>query len=346
MPAVAADSTFSRPHALRPVRRRPLGPVARWILPALLLTLAVHAALYGIVRAARLHALSPAFYDKIVPPAFKIRQVEIDPKLLDPGNAQPQSLDKVPTTPEPKPTDIQIPGEKPTFDQLMARANEVIAAPKVTDQTVAVDKPRVDSSAESVSRVLHEGNTNELPSDLNALTSELLARKPNVTRSHPSFNVNGPEDTTRANGGPNVGPANFSNLDGLLSQRGPLTGKEGPILLPTDLLYDYDSSILRPDAANSLAKLGQLIRQNPQATFIIDGHTDSFGSPTYNQTLSERRAASVKEWLAREAGIDPARIQTRGWGSRRPLVTGGDVAAQQLNRRVEIVIRTNRNTGR
>jgi len=298
-----------------------------------------------VVRVARLHTLSPAFYDRIVPPAFNIRQVEIDPKLLDPGNAQPQPLDKPPTTPDTKPADIQIPGDKPTFDQLMARANEVIAAPKVTDQTMAMDKPRVDNNAESVSRVLHEGNTSELPSDLNALTSDLLARKPNVTRSHPSFNVNGPDDQTRANAGPNVGTPNFSNLDGLLSQRGPLTGKEGPILLPTDLLFDYDSAVLRGDAASSLQKLGQLIRQNPQATFIIDGHTDTFGGAQYNQTLSEHRAASVKDWLVRDAGIDAARIQTRGWGSRRPLVAGGSVEAQQLNRRVEIVIRTNRNTG-
>ncbi len=342
----AAATTVVRPRALRPIRRRPLGPVARWIVPALLLTVLVHAGLYELFRASRVHALSPAFYDKIVPPAFNIRQVEIDPKLLDPGNAQPKTLDKNPLTPDPKPTDLQIPGEQPTFDQLMARANEVIAAPKLAEQTMALDKPRVDSNAASISKALQESVGSDAPSDLSKLRDSLLNAKPNVTRSHPSFSVTGAEEQSRANGGPNLGTANFSNLDGLLSQKGPLTGREGPILLPTDLLFDYDSAVLRQDAAASLLKLGQLIRQNPQASFIIDGHTDSFGSPTYNQTLSERRAASVKDWVASAAGIDPARIQTRGWGSRRPLIQSGSVESQQLNRRVEIVIRTNRNSGR
>ncbi len=306
----------------------------------------LHAGLYELMRVSRLHALSPAFYDKIVPPAFNIRQVEIDPKLLDPGNLQPKTVGKEALTPDPKPTDLQIPGEQPTFDQLMARANEVIAAPKIAEQTMALDKPRVDSNAASISKALQDSSGSEAPSDLSKLRDSLLNAKPNVTRAHPSFSVNGSEDQSRPNAGPNVGMANFSNLDGLLSQKGPLTGKEGPILLPTDLLFDYDSSVLRPDAQESLLKLGQLIRQNPQASFIIDGHTDSFGSPVYNQTLSERRALSVKMWVAQAAGIDPARIQTRGWGSRRPLVQGGTVESQQLNRRVEIVIRTNRNTGR
>ena len=342
----ATATTAFRPHALRPIQRRPLGPVARWIVPALVLTVLLHAVFYELVRVSRLHTMSPAFYDKIVPPAFNIRQVEIDPKLLDPGNAQPKNLDKNPLTPNPKPTDLQIPGEQPTFDQLMARANEVIVAPKIAEQTMALDKPRVDSSATSISRALQESSGNEAPSDLNKLRDSLLNAKPNVTRAHPAFSVNGAEDQTRASAGPNLGTANFSNLDGLLSQKGPLTGKEGPILLPTDLLFDYDSSVLRGDAADSLTKLGLLIRQNPQASFIIDGHSDSYGSPVYNQTLSERRAASVKEWLARTEAIDPNRIQTRGWGSRRPLIPGGSVEAQQLNRRVEIVIRTNRNNGR
>ena len=142
--------------------------------------------------------------------------------------------------------------------------------------------------------------------------------------------------------GPNVGVPNFSNLDSLLSQQGPLSSKTAPILLPTDLLFDYDSATLRSQAVGSLGQLAELIERNPNSTFIIEGHTDNFGTPEYNQGLSKVRAESVKAWLVQNAGIDPARIQTRGLGMSRLLVAGGSVEQQQLNRRVEIVIKTNR----
>jgi outer membrane protein OmpA-like peptidoglycan-associated protein len=89
----------------------------------------------------------------------------------------------------------------------------------------------------------------------------------------------------------------------------------------------------------SLQKLGELLRRNPQARFRIEGYTDSFGGLEYNAKLSLARAESVKSWLAQNMGIDPARIDTRGLGSAKPLVsTEGSIEEQQLNRRVEIVI--------
>jgi outer membrane protein OmpA-like peptidoglycan-associated protein len=109
--------------------------------------------------------------------------------------------------------------------------------------------------------------------------------------------------------------------------------------MPADVLFGYDESFLRPDAITSLGKLGELIRRNPSARFRIEGHTDSFGSPDYNARLSLARAESVKQWLAGQMAIDPARIDTRGLGNSRPLVAAsGNIEEQQLNRRVEIVI--------
>ncbi|MBV8227894.1 MAG: OmpA family protein [Verrucomicrobia bacterium] len=110
--------------------------------------------------------------------------------------------------------------------------------------------------------------------------------------------------------------------------------------MPTDLLFDYDSANLRVGATASLQKLGRLILRNPQASFKVEGHTDSFGSDEYNMDLSERRAQTVKDWLVQNMGIDPGRIQTQGFGKTRLLVPGDrSVEEQQLNRRVEIVIR-------
>ncbi|MCX7869786.1 MAG: OmpA family protein, partial [Terrimicrobiaceae bacterium] len=80
---------------------------------------------------------------------------------------------------------------------------------------------------------------------------------------------------------------------------GPLSPKTAPILLPNDLLFDYDSDALRPQAEESLSKLATLILRNPQSRFLIEGHTDSFGSEEYNLELSARRARTVRDWLER-----------------------------------------------
>ena len=64
--------------------------------------------------------------------------------------------------------------------------------------------------------------------------------------------------------------------------------------MPTDLLFDYDQVTLRVEALASLEKLGTLIRRNPQASFIIEGHSDSFGSDVYNMDLSRRARKLLK----------------------------------------------------
>lgn len=313
------------------------GPVARWFLPALILTLGVHAAVYFVLHLTRFDGFGPMQFKRPVSRAFTVKNVTIDPKFLD-QTPQARPADKVPTKPVPDVTDLQIPGDvKPTYEKLMQQAETVIAAPP-GDRTLTQEKPRIEET-HSLDKTLADNNPAQLPSDLKALSEQLLDGKPVVTGSHPSFDVNGDQTTSRPNVGPNVGAPTFSNLDSLLSSQGPLTSKTAPILLPTDLLYDYDSWTLRSQAVSSLEKLAELIQRNPASTFIIEGHTDNFGRPDYNLQLSKARAESVKAWLVDSAGIDAGRIQTRGMGMSRLLVKSGSVEAQQLNRRVEIVIR-------
>ena len=325
-----------------------LGPVERWFVPALLLTAALHLGGYYVLHHARFSGFTAPRDLRPAPRVVQVKQVNIDPKTLD----QPKEIEKPATKPVPDVTSIEIPGGgKPNFEQLIQDQHDVIAAPEADktqalEKALAMEKPRVDQ-AKPLDRATgeRESNPNALPSDLKALTDQLLNGKPNVTSSHPSFDVAGNTSTSRANAGPNVGVPNFSNLDGLLSAKGPLTSKTAPILLPTDLLFGYNESDLRPEAVGSLGKLAELMQRNPNATFIIEGHTDNFGTPEYNQSLSVARAESVKGWLANEAGIDPGRIQTRGFGLSRLLVRDGSIDQQKLNRRVEIVIRGNKGAG-
>jgi outer membrane protein OmpA-like peptidoglycan-associated protein len=132
----------------------------------------------------------------------------------------------------------------------------------------------------------------------------------------------------------------FSNLDDLLGGGGQLGGSTAPILMPTDLLFEYGSDQLAEGARLSLMKLGFLIQKNPDSLFIVEGHTDSFGGEDFNLDLSLRRANAVVEWLRNSLRLGTDRIQAAGMGKTKPIVsTTGTVEEQGLNRRVEIKVR-------
>lgn len=132
----------------------------------------------------------------------------------------------------------------------------------------------------------------------------------------------------------------FSSLDDLLGVGGRVGGSTAPILMPTDLLFEYGSDQLAETARLSLMKLGFLIQKNPDSLFIIEGHTDSFGGEEFNLELSIRRANAVVGWLRDSLGLGSDRIQAMGMGKSKPLVSVRGTAAQQgLNRRVEIKVR-------
>lgn len=133
----------------------------------------------------------------------------------------------------------------------------------------------------------------------------------------------------------------FSNLDELLSGNGgKVGGSTAPILMPTDLLFEYGSDLLAEGARLSLMKLGFLIQKNPDSLFIIEGHTDSFGSEDFNLALSMRRAQAVVLWLQESLALGDDRIRAVGMGKSKPIVdVNGTVEQQGMNRRVEIKVR-------
>jgi outer membrane protein OmpA-like peptidoglycan-associated protein len=125
-----------------------------------------------------------------------------------------------------------------------------------------------------------------------------------------------------------------------------VTAQEVKIELDADVLFDFDKYNLRPEAADSLRKVGEVAKSYGNSPVLIEGHTDSKGAHPYNMTLSENRAASVKNWLVQNAGVSASRITTRGFGETKPVApntnpNGSDnPAGRQKNRRVEITIRT------
>ncbi len=110
-------------------------------------------------------------------------------------------------------------------------------------------------------------------------------------------------------------------------------------LLPSDLLFEFNSTELRESAKVGLMKLGLLIDKNPVLYCWIEGHSDLIGGAEFNLELSRKRAAAVKDYLVTSMRMEPERIISRGFGKSKPLVIGGTPEEQAPNRRVEIRMR-------
>ena len=116
-----------------------------------------------------------------------------------------------------------------------------------------------------------------------------------------------------------------------------VTETEVVIQLPGAILFDFDSANIRPDAERALTDVAQVIASYAKRPVRVEGHTDSIATDDYNQSLSERRAASVVTWLTAH-GIERARLASAGFGEKKPVATNDTSAGRQLNRRVEVVI--------
>jgi outer membrane protein OmpA-like peptidoglycan-associated protein len=111
----------------------------------------------------------------------------------------------------------------------------------------------------------------------------------------------------------------------------------GLIVNVSDVLFDFDKATLRPGARERLARVAGILAAQPGLEVQVEGHTDSIGTDVYNKQLSDRRAASVRDYLVSN-GIPPAAVGTAGLGESQPVATNETAAGRQMNRRVEIVV--------
>lgn len=111
----------------------------------------------------------------------------------------------------------------------------------------------------------------------------------------------------------------------------------GLVVTLGDVLFDTNKAQLKSGGVHAVQKLADALKQNPQRKIFVEGFTDSRGSDSYNQDLSEQRANAVRDTLL-GMGISGDRVTTRGYGKNFPVASNDSDAGQQLNRRVEIVI--------
>ncbi|MEQ5835860.1 DUF4398 domain-containing protein [Marinobacter sp. R17] len=113
--------------------------------------------------------------------------------------------------------------------------------------------------------------------------------------------------------------------------------ERGMVLTLGDVLFDVNKADLKPAGERTVQKLADFMNEYPERRVRVEGYTDSTGAASYNQTLSERRAESVRNALML-AGIASSRVEVKGYGEQYPVATNDTSAGRQQNRRVEIVI--------
>jgi outer membrane protein OmpA-like peptidoglycan-associated protein len=111
----------------------------------------------------------------------------------------------------------------------------------------------------------------------------------------------------------------------------------GLVLTLGDVLFETGSATLSPGAGRNLDRLVQFLTDHSDRLVQIDGFTDSIGTDSFNQDLSQRRADSVRASL-QSRGIASTRITTQGYGKEYPVASNSESSGRQLNRRVEVVI--------
>ncbi|MBN1825550.1 MAG: OmpA family protein [Candidatus Eisenbacteria bacterium] len=127
------------------------------------------------------------------------------------------------------------------------------------------------------------------------------------------------------------------DLEGARVER---VGEGIKITFDSGILFDVNKSDLRPVAQENITSLGAILAKYPDTDILIEGHTDSDGSEEHNQTLSERRANSVKAYLLQN-GVKSARMTTIGYGETQPVASNETSEGKQQNRRVEVAIMAN-----
>jgi outer membrane protein OmpA-like peptidoglycan-associated protein len=115
------------------------------------------------------------------------------------------------------------------------------------------------------------------------------------------------------------------------------TTDRGLVLTLGDVLFATGRSELQGGAVRNLDQLAAFLRQYPERTAIIEGHTDSVGSASSNLALSQRRADAVVQYLIRQ-GVDANRLRATGLGQGYPVAGNDTTSGRQQNRRVEITI--------
>jgi len=128
-----------------------------------------------------------------------------------------------------------------------------------------------------------------------------------------------------------------AKLEALLVDMNAKQTERGMVITIGDVLFATNEANLTPNGMSTLRKLADVMTQNPERTVLVEGFTDSTGSSSYNQDLSQRRATAVASALG-SMGVQRERIAMKAYGEAFPVAANDTASNRQLNRRVEVVL--------
>lgn len=184
--------------------------------------------------------------------------------------------------------------------------------------------------------VRHLAVFNETPLDHNLLYTagfkfQFAEQKPPVKAVAPA-----PAPVVKDSDGDGV-PDHLDKCPG--TPKGRIVDADGcELKLTLHINFDFDKAEIKPEFKSELDKAATFIRQNSQVPYILlAGHTDSIGEADYNQNLSERRAAAVRQALISDYGVDPGKLIAKGYGQAQPIADNATEEGRYQNRRVEVI---------
>ncbi len=312
----------------------------RYFLTFLLATIA------AVVVHLGLYYASPILLDFDIITREPAEQEELVYRVLTLPEEIKQEVDITPPA-ELKELDI-LPTEEVEIDILDAELEELVMAPGETRLALPEVEPVAD---ETIELGMEEGSHEKMVEMVQTVASEKMSLpeptplNENVVVVQAQAAMNTLDTSDLLSGellaqveNQSILPQDTRSLSDLLRVSS-LGADSGVARLGADVLFAFGDNTLRNSARVSLIQLAALIRKNPNTRFIIEGHTDSFGSTSLNAQLSLRRAAAVRDWLEKNH-LPLYHVYIRACGNTRPIAErDGSREQQALNRRVEIHMR-------
>jgi len=314
----------------------------RWILGAIALAFLAHVVVAGLLGWYKIPGLNiPALNPNASAGPFNVKQIEINPDSIK--SQQDNPIAKLPLAEPPK------------------NPSQFNLDPNLIEKTLQTPQPTLSTpSVPEPSRVIAATDLGQgLPfaeSDQAQVTAEISKVEPSASGS-PAIASKTAQDLISATAGlPQPGVPSgaqvtgngtsgtlpgFAQLVPTFKASTAVSNLPEPVLLrlPSDVLFDFDSAQLKPEASQLLTQAAGLVTKYPEASVQIDGYSDAIGKPDYNLSLSQQRAEAVQAWLKDHSPQTGYTYNARGHGSANFIVSPqGTIEQQQPNRRVEILI--------
>jgi OOP family OmpA-OmpF porin len=309
----------------------------RWILGALGIALVIHVGVAGALGWYRIPGMEVPFNHSARAGPFTVKHVEINPDSLKSQQDDPLSQ-LAPAEPPRNPAQFNL--DPNVVERSLQAPQPALATPSVPEPEKVIAATDLshglpDSESESA-KVTADIAKVEPSASGGPLTSSNLAEQLITVGAGPTQ-----VETPSSASGAGTLPGFAQLAPGFKAPSPTLSSLPEPVLLrlPSDVLFDFDSATLKPEADSLLSQAVGLITKYPEADIHIDGYSDSFGKPDYNATLSHQRAEAVQAWLQERIAQATYKFHSQGHGSADYVVSGqGSIEQQQPNRRVEILI--------